>query len=444
MNWRIPFIHLLLSFTQKKLLDNLKEIERVVCLSSEEICSYQKQRISSLLSHAYQRVPYYRKILADYGVVVNGAVHLDQFSHLPVLTKEIIRLHYNELKSSDLKSRKWFCNSSGGSSGEPVSFIQDQDYLAWNIAYKLFIKKYGGHNPGERELRLWGSERDVLEGKEKISIRLRNWLYNRKDLNTFSISYQKYDRFILDWNTYTPGWVEAYVQSIYDFANYLDINGLVVTPPRGIVTSAGTLYEDVKKKLEEVFRCKIYNRYGSREVGDMACSCKTSAKLHLAPWSHYFEILNDALQPVTQGEMGGVYVTLLTNYAMPLIRYKIGDIAVPANAAICSCGINTPVIAKVIGREVHIFKTKTGEKIDGEYFTHLFYHKNWVKKFQVVQKEYDYIEIKIVGNKSPEDQSEIEKAVRIVMGDDCEIKWFFVEKIDLLKSGKFLYTISEV
>jgi phenylacetate-CoA ligase len=444
MNWRSPLIQLLLSLSKKKISSYLKEIEYVSYLSPDKIKSYQDAKLSKLLLYAYHHVPYYREILADTYRARDGAVEGALFQKIPVLTKDIIRSRFDALVSTGVSPRSWYRNSSGGSSGEPVSFFQDKEYLAWNIAYKLFIKKIGGQSAGDPELRLWGSERDILEGKEKLSVRLRNWLYNRRELNTFSVSDEEYSRFIADWNSFSPEWVEAYVQSIYDFALFIESQKASVYSPRGIVTSAGTLYPDMKDKLQDLFKCPVFNRYGSREVGDMACSCKASDFLHLAEWAHYFEILDESLRPARPGEIGTVYVTLLTNFAMPLIRYKVGDAAVQGDGAICSCGLKTRRIQKVIGREVHIFKTRVGRKIDGEYFTHLFYHKAWVKKFQVVQKTYDLILIKIVGDENSSEQREIEHAIRVVMGNECQVQWEFVAAIQPLASGKFLYTVSEV
>ena len=198
--------------------------------------------------------------------------------------------------------------------------------------------------------------------------------------------------------------------------------------------------------IEDVFQCKVFNRYGSREVGGVACSCEKSEKLHVAMWHSHIEILNEKLNPVKPGEMGKIYITTLNNFSMPLIRYDIGDIAVKAENEQCFCGRGMALIKKVIGRDVNLFKTKEGVLIDGEYFTHLLYFKNWVGKFQVIQKRFNLIEIKIVLNnkKSESDMTEIVDNIKIVMGQDCKVEFEFVDDIEPLKSGKYLYTVSEV
>ena len=161
-------------------------------------------------------------------------------------------------------------------------------------------------------------------------------------------------------NKEKPKIIEAYVQSIYEFARFIRNNDLEVFSPRGIITSAGTLYPEMKELIEEVFHTKVYNRYGSREVGDMACSCEKDEGLHLNIFNQYVEILNDKLELCKPGEIGKVYVTTLNNYSMPLIRYDIGDMAIPAKNEQCSCGRGLPLIEKVVGRTGSMIKTKKG------------------------------------------------------------------------------------
>ncbi len=444
--WRRNIITISLQLFRIPVLQYLAQIAKTDHLPPERVTSHQAQKLSKLLQHASRSVPYYKKILAEASVCRNGKIFLDNFDQIPILTKDIIQAEFENLKSNDIQARKWYENSSGGSSGRPVTFLQDKDYKFWNIANKLYLKEIGEQQMGDRELRLWGSERDIIEGRDTMSLRFRNWLYNRNDFNSFLLSEQKMTDLHSLWKSFQPHWVEGYVQSIYEFAKFVLANNIHLPPPLGILTSAGTLYDEMHESIKTAFHAPIYNRYGSREVGDMACSCSKNDCLHLAPWNHYIEILDDNLKEVAPETMGNVHVTLLTNYSMPLIRYKIGDIAVRAKTKYCDCGRNSPIIAKVVGRDVHLFRTSNGTNIDGEYFTHLFYFKNWVKKFQVVQKTHNIIEIKIVQRETPpaEDISQIEQNIRIVMGANCRINWLFPDIIPPLKSGKYLYTISEL
>ncbi|MFA5599165.1 MAG: hypothetical protein WDA06_01075 [Phenylobacterium sp.] len=443
MNWRKPIIFILLYLSGSKIPRYLKEIDRIDSFSLKEQKEYQCKKLEKLLLYAWENVPFYRRVLEEVGVITvqkfypgklenvgvsdGVSVRLENFCKVPFLTKEIIRREGANLYSRDHKKRGSYKNTSGGSTGEPVEFLQDKNYDDWSIANKIYIKRKGGQDIGEKELRLWGSERDIFEGREKLSIRLRNWLYNRKELNAFRMSEQDMERFVGIWNNFRPTWVEAYAQSIYELAKFIQQKKLNIYSPRGIVTSAGMLYPEMKEKIEKVFKCFVHNRYGSREVGDMACSDEREKGLRLSIWNHYLEIID-----------GKIFITALSNFSMPLIRYDIGDMA--------ESGEEWSYLKNIKGRVVNIFKNKKGELIDGEYFTHLFYMKNWVRNFQVVQKKLDLIHINIVlaEEKNNAGIQQIDNDIKVVMGNDCKIQWNFVDEIPPTKSGKYLYTISEV
>jgi len=443
MNWRKPIIYSLLYLSGSKIPSILKEIKKIDKFSFIEKQRYQEEKLKKILLHVYNNVPYYHKILADAKIVdSNQEINLENFHKIPILTKEIIRREGENLYSKDYKKRKSYENTSGGSTGEPVGFLQDKNYDEWNKANKIYYKTFGNQDIGDKELRLWGSERDILEGKEKFSLRLKNWLYNRKELNAFRMSEKDMERFVIEWNKFKPQWIEAYAQSIYEFAKFIKARKLSIYSPRGVLTSAGTLYPEMEEVLREVFHYPVFNRYGSREVGSVACSDGNKKELKLSIWNNYVEILNNQLISCRADEMGKIYITTLNNYSMPLIRYDIGDVGVKGN--------DWEYLEKVEGREMNVFKTKDGKLIPGEFFIHFIgvvFNRGFISKFQVIQKDFDYILIKTIIRdkiKLEENRMAIEESIRKIMGEDCKIQWEFVNEIPPLKSGKYVYTISEI
>ena len=439
MNWRKPIIYSALYLSGSSIPCNLKEIRRVSMFTDEEKRHYQDKKLEKLLLHASKHVPYYKNILQDVGVVKDGKVNLENFTKIPILTKEIIRREGKRMYSDDKNKRGWYENTSGGSTGEPVRFLQDKQYNDWNIANKIYYKEVGGQSIGEKELRFWGSERDLLEGKETFEMRARNWLYNRKEFNTFKMSEHEMREYIEKWNKFQPSWVEAYVQSIYEFAKFLKANDLkIYSPKNGILTGAGTLYPEMRKNIKEIFSCPVYNRYGSREVGDMACG---QDKLSLSFWNHNLEVLDEV---GGKSENGKIIVTTLNNYSMPFIRYDIGDVASVAEVK------NIFELKKVFGRSMEMFKTRDGKIIPSEFFIHFIgvvYNNNAIAKFQVIQKEYDDILIKVVVRDKKnfnDNRINIENAIKKEMGNNCKINWNFVNDIESAKSGKYLYTICDI
>jgi len=217
------------------------------------------------------------------------------------------------------------------------------------------------------------------------------------------------------------------------------------------MTSAGTLYGLMRETIQRVFRAPVFNRYGSREVGDIACECEAHQGLHVCPVTHYVEILREDGTPARPGEVGEIVVTSLTNYAMPLIRYRIGDMGAWAEKD-CSCGRNWPLLKEVTGRVTDSFVSASGTRVHGEYFTHLLYFRDWVKKFQFLQESYTRIRLLIVPAVPPDqakwiveqERADLEAKVQLVMGPECSLEIELVSDIPPSPSGKYRYTISKV
>lgn len=415
-------------------------------ISAREVQERQQVLLRSLLAHAYKSVPYYRNVLSQTKVYDgSGAPDLARFSQMPVLTKGIIRDEAENLLSQDWKRRGGKPNTSGGSTGEPVRFIQDRAHRTWCVyANKLYFNHMLGKEMGESEINLWGSERDIQCGSIGFRKELINLVYNRRFLNAFRMNDSTKAQYLQEISESKPAAIWAYVESIHELALFADQNGITVEPPNMIIATAGTLYEPVRQRVERVFGAPVYNQYGSREVGPIACECVEQSGLHLFPWTHLVEVVDDNDKPCAPGTEGDIVVTNLVNYAMPLIRYRIGDRGALGNH--CSCGRPTPVLKAVTGRTVEHLVASDGARIHGQYIIHLYYHKDWVQKFQVHQTERDTVVNRIVVTRKPVEQElrEIERQEKAVIGEHCNISFEIVEDIPPTASGKYLYVLSDV
>ena len=424
-----------------------KEFKRIEYLPQDEIEKIGKKSLYRVISYAIENIPYYQ----DLGLSVSDfheETIFEDIRRLPIMTKQIIReagerLHTNE------KIHDWeYTNMSGGTTGEPVKMFQTGKFFDYDQAAKILFDEWGGRKPGDPEIRLWGSERDIIAGKADWANKIYRWCRNEEFLNTFRMDDKQIEEFIQSINKKKPKLILAYVQSAREVAWYAIHNGIKITPPGAVMTSAGTLDDDTYKILKKAFGCDIFNRYGSRECGDMACSCKKNEGLHININNCYIEILRDDGTPCEENEIGNVTVTTLNNYAMPLIRYNIGDRASYTNRK-CSCGRNWPMLNAVNGRIVDVFKLSDGNRIDGEYFTHLFYELNDVKQFQVRQDKIDHILVKLVmfdneERNADETKKVIESGIYKAMGSDINIDFEFVDNIPILASGKRAYTICDI
>ena len=168
---------------------------------------------------------------------------------------------------------------------------------------------------------------------------------------------------------------------------------------------------------------------------------------HVIPTASHIEIVRKDGSAAASGELGEIIVTCLSSKAMPLIRYRIGDTGYWGNT--CPCGRPLPVIAKITGRISDNFISGDGTLVHGEYFTHMVWHMNSIRKFQVVQHKPDLVQFRLV--LAPEghyerthEEERLTRETRKALGEGCRITFEYVQSIETGPTGKYRFTLSHV
>lgn len=399
--------------------------------------------LASLVHYAVAHVPWY----AQYDPTA-------PYATFPILTKDDIRTHRDELISTTVRrgegtyARGTYWNTSGGSTGEPVRLLQDITYLRSARRATHEQERWTGYRLGDRLVKLWGDERELFTGSFSLQTRLRNRIKRQLVLNAFRMTPTQMRSYIDQINTFQPRLVIAYAQAMYELCVFAEEHQLRITGARAVMTSAGTLYPFMRDVIERVCGVRVFNRYGSREVGNIAAECELHDGLHIADQHVFVEIVDDAGAPCPPGIPGRVLVTTLTNRAMPLLRYEIGDYAA-RSVRPCDCGRPEPMLKQVVGRVTDAFRTAAGKVVPAEYFIHVLgvvSNRGAVRKFQVRQRAVDDVLVLVVvtDTYTAADTEEIKRMVRRGMEADCTVTVQRVDAIPPLPSGKYRYTISDV
>ena len=424
--------------------NKLKEYQWNTVEENQEI---QQKKLYKLIKYTDQNIPYYKKMIKEHNIQFSEDTVFKDIKKFPILTKDIIRNNFDELYK--FRDNTYYTNSSGGSTGEPVILYQDRNQLEWEIATKILFDEWAGRKIGEPMVKLWGSLGDTLRGGQSFKGYLRQKFYGATILNSNRMTDKNMYEFVQKINQVKPGLILTYTSSIDTLARFIQKNNLSIHSPHAIMTTAGVLYPEIQKRIEKVFRATIFNRYGSREVGDIACNCEKSSGLHLLPNIHYLEVVDNDGKEVAFGQTGNIIITLLTNYTMPLIRYKIGDRGILSDMN-RQCEHGFPLLEKINGRIKSVFINKFGDYIDDDLFFALFRLKENIKKFQIIQETVEYIIINLVLidktklKDVDKEFREISQKIRKVMGEETKIKYNIVDEIKPSPSGKYMYSFSRV
>ncbi|MGH3427200.1 MAG: hypothetical protein ACRDQZ_06485, partial [Mycobacteriales bacterium] len=232
-------------------------------------------------------------------------------------------------------------------------------------------------------------------------------------------------------------------------AKYINRHRIEVHAPGAIVLGGATVYPFMVQAIERAFGAPALSAYGSREIGAAACQCLTREGHHISAQSHLVETINADERPVMEQD-AELVVTPLQNYAMPFIRYRIGDRG-RLSSRDCSCGRSFPLLDAVSGRMVEVIYNNRGEQVDPLFFIWIMAEKldkPRMRKAQVVQEEDGSITLNLVldpGARADEvvrGLTDVAPRIRAVMGQDCEVRIAFVADIPLSASGKHPYIVS--
>lgn len=423
----------------------LREFERTQFSSADDLRMLQEQRLRELLAHAYSNCPFYRERFDDAGISPQRVRSLDDVPLLPILEKADIQQQGQLIIAQNWPKDDLVANCTGGSTGTPLKLGVNRDRLRSRSAATLRHNSWAGWNVGDRVAILWGAPRDRPSSGWKSLVR-RTLLRQPLWLDTGHITEDRLFEFHLRMLHYRPKIIQAYARSAYLAACYLESSGLRPHRPQAIITSAEMLEPRERAVIERVFGCEVFDRYGCREVSVIASECPAHSGLHVMAEGLYVEIVRDG-RPVRPGEMGDVLVTDLFNYGMPLIRYRIGDVASWA-AGNCSCGRHLPRLERVHGRATDFLVGSDGRLVSGSFLSlYVVGSRPSLGQVQIVQERAGEVLFRIrPGHDFVEsaDLAYLENAAREHLGESINVRHELVERMSAEASGKFLFSRSAV
>ena len=303
---------------------------------------------------------------------------------------------------------------------------------------------WAGAEDGAKQFFIWGVHLGEQSGLSKVKERLYNSIYRKRYFNCFDLDDSRYLELQDQIAAYRPEVILSYTNPIYDFAKFCETRGIKPYSPKSIISAAEVLHPFQRETIERVFDCKVYNTYGSREFMLIGAECSHHQGLHISCENLFVEILDDDGNHCEDGVEGNIHVTDFHNYAMPFIRYKIGDLGVMSNKP-CACGRAHPLLTKVSGRSLDVLRLPNGASLPGEFFPHFFKDFDAVKQFQIKQNTQGRVVVRIVVD-TEEPQNYLAGIKESLLKNVPELKGLefkLEENIELTATGKHRVVISE-
>ena len=417
------------------------QLEDTQWLPAGELESLQVGALERLLRHACRTVPYYREG-ADYReVAAGGPLTADAWRRLPVLTRATVQGEGRRLRTESLPDGHAPVKegSTSGSTGRPVKFLATRITSLFWMAMTLrhhhwhevdltgslaAIRVAGSENvpPEGDEHRSWGA------GLEQVYETGPALLFSiRQDVATQAAWLRRQD----------PDYLLSVPSNLLALAEHFRDTGWKLPRLRRVTSYGEAMGQPLREACREVWGVEVVDMYSSQEVGYMALQCPESEHYHVQSETVLIEVVDEAGNPCGPGQSGRVLVTPLHNFAMPLLRYEVGDYAEVGEP--CSCGRTLPVLTRILGRYRNMLKLPTGGQVWPVFSISSWAHIDAIEQFQAVQTDLDHVEVRIVGPRplTAEEENEVGGALRQAWGYPFRLTFTYPPSIQRSASMKF-------
>ena len=387
------------------------QLEQSQWLAPQRLRELQFRQLEALLRHAHDTVPYHRERwrgLYDPG----RALAPDGYSRVPLMNRRDIQSQGEKLLSQRVPAEhgRVMKGETSGSTGSPITFYStDLSQFYWNgctlrdhfwhrrdFSGKLAVIRKG---VPQATLPSWGLPMElVFQTGPGATLDLG------ADIDTQ-----------LEWlQREQPDYLLSYPSNIAELARCSIEQGIRLARLREVRAIGEAMAPQTRKLCREAWDVPLTDAYSSQEAGYLALQCPGHEHYHVQSESVMLEILDEQGAACAPGETGRVVLTTLHNFAMPLIRYEIGDYA--EAGAPCPCGRGLPVITRILGRQRNMLTLPDGRRRWPSFPSEKWSYAAPVRQLQIIQRTRERIEIRVVPERALSDG---ERARFIGAMQDC-------------------------
>lgn len=417
-------------------VSSLYSILRHPHVGREQLLAFQNARLRRLVDHAYRHVTYYRELFDRHGVKPHDIQTVADLRIIPITSREELQaLPAEHIVARGMNSHHLIWRDTSGSSGKPLrirrTWLEERLHgvLRMRALRTLGLRAHDTHCYVEGQQNYQRQDHQVVQGILAACGIVRQVFVD------FLLPPEEVVRRL---KAIRPDAVSGYPIVLTRIAQVIGKDELQALRLRFVGTGGEVLTTLMRQQIEEGFGVPVFDMYGSHEFNLLAWPCRETGEFHTCDDGLVLEVLQGE-HPANEGESGEVVGTDLHSFAMPLIRYRLGDV-VTKGASICPCGQPFSTIRNIRGRMIDYFHLPDGRVIHPQQPWGARREKTpWIRQYQVTQERIDRIVLRIVPWHMPSVQelAALQEPARAFLGPLVTLEVKVVPEIRVEPNGKF-------
>jgi phenylacetate-CoA ligase len=420
----------------------LAELQRTDALGADELRADQDRRLRETVRWAADTVPHYRELFRREGIDPAAIRGVHDLARLPILAKETLRDRPQTLRSEGVPDAEVVPGHSSGSTGTALQLFHALDALAWEYAVVWRQRGWFGLRLGDRYAAFGGQSVVPFAQAEPPF-----WRHDRVRGRVLFSLYHMTPAHLAHYaaELRRPGYRfwQGYPSALALVCGHLLAHGveLGAAAPRAVFTSSESLLDFHRETIAAATGAPVADRYGHAEFAVSALQCPAGS-YHVDTEFGAVEI--DAHEETEDWVRGEVLATGFANRAMPLLRYRTGDVATLRKRGRCPCGRARPILERIDGRIEDYVVTPDGRRIGR--MDHVFKDARRIQEAQIHQPSTDRLVVRLVAREGFDeaDRAALEQELRARVGSGIALDFERVDAIPRLPSGKFRAVSSDV
>lgn len=414
----------------------LKQINTMSLWTPEQVTEWQNQRLQALVKHVYEHTVYYRRIFDERGLTPKDIQTIDDLKKLPIINKEIAIAHHDEIVPDNLSSFRYRVRRTGGTTGEPMQYLMDENNWGYTSAAKLYAWRTTSYQYGDKFVAMGSAS--LFAKKPSLMRRIYDKIRNEYPMNTVNLTDELCEKYIQFIKKNKIRFIYGYTASIYIFTSYVAKHNIDLKQIEAVFTTSENLTDAYRELIEKTYHCRVMDCYGANDAGVTAYEI-TRHNYHVG-----YNALCEIINPIADNT-GTLLTTNLVNYTFPLLRYQFGD-EVELLPSVDAAEYNGQVIRRVLGRTSDVMRLENGHNMTATGFSMI------MKEFDIVAFYFNKTGVNevtltvqpIKEQYTPEQEEEIRRTIQRYIGDDATLHIIYVDHFEPLKNGKRRYFMNDL